>query len=333
MIAVCQIPCALANSIALMLPFRFVAGFFAAATFNSIGNVGDLWSPDEQMWGVNAFALAAETGAYLGSVIGGYIVQNVGWRWTFGASGCAMAGILVVMVCFTQETRGGVILTKMAKQKRKETGDDRWYCAHEREVQAKSIKDSLTETLGRPIWMLFSEPIVVATSLYDGFNYCIIYAFILGFALVYGNIYNFSTGNENLPFLAVFIGAVIGFLSLPAQLAWQRRCIRKKGELGPEDRLGWLVTSPLFPISLFWFAWTSAPNIHWSSSVIATAVFGFSSHLIFVAISDYTAACYSRFAASAVGAQSLMREIFSGSFTLFVVQVSKRARRVAKVYG
>lgn len=322
-VALCQIPCALAGSIALMLPFRFIAGFFAATTFNSIGVVGDLWSPDKQGWPVNSFALWTEAGAYLGSIIGGYVIEAAGWRWVFGVGGLGMVFILIIMVFTIKETRAGVLLAGRAKRKRKETGDDGWYCIHERQVQSKTIRDTLRETLGRPIKMLFSEPIVVATSVYDGLNYMVIYLLIAGgFSLIYGNVYGFSVGNQNLPFLSLLVGATLSFFMLPAQQAWERRCIARSptGDLRPEERLGWLITSPLFPISLFWLAWTAVPSVHWSASVIAVGVFAFVSHIIFVGVSDYTTACYSSYAASAVGAQSLLRELLSGSVTLFTVQ-------------
>lgn len=322
-IGLCQIPCALAGSIALMLPFRFVAGFFAATTFNVVGVVADLWDTPDQGWGVNCFALAAEAGAYLGTIIGGYIYQYHGWQWTFGVGGIGMAFVTGVTLLLAIETRGGVILSRLAAKKRKETGDDRFYCAHEREVSAKTWKSRLTETLGRPVWMLITEPIVVATSFYDGLNYMIIYGFIIGFELVYGNVYNFTVGQANLPFFAVFFGAVLGFAALPFQQAIERRAAKKapNGEPEPEIRLAWLITSPLFPVSLFWFAWTAIPSVHWASSVVAAGMFGFVSHIIFVAVSDYTTSCYSLYAASAVGAQSLFREVLSGSFTLFTVQM------------
>lgn len=323
-IGLCQIPCALAGSIALMLPFRFIAGFFAATTFNVVGTVADLWDTPQQAWGVNSFALAAEAGAYLGTVIGGYIYQFHGWEWTFAVGGFGMALVTATTLLFSVETRGGIILSRLAARKRKETGDERYYCLHEREVSAKTWQSRLTETLGRPVWMLITEPIVVATAVFDGLNYAVIYGFIIGFELVYGQVYEFSVGTANLPFFGVFVGALIGYAALPIQRAYERRAASRLSEgeeTEPEIRLFWLLTAPLFPISLFWFAWTAVPGVHWSSSVVAAGLFGFVSHIIFVAVSDYTASCYSLYAASAIGAQSLFRELLSGSFTLFTVQM------------
>ncbi len=58
-----QIACALTPTFAGLVVSRFIAGVAAAAIFNVIGVVSDLWVPEEQGWGVNSFALAAELGA------------------------------------------------------------------------------------------------------------------------------------------------------------------------------------------------------------------------------------------------------------------------------
>ena len=61
----------------------------------------------------------------------------------------------------------------------------------------------------------------------------------------------------------------------------------------------WLMPAGvLFPISLFWFAWTSMPEVPVIVSVIAGGAFGLSSHMIFIAVSSYTIVSYGNYAAS-----------------------------------
>ncbi|CAO1639514.1 unnamed protein product [Sympodiomycopsis kandeliae] len=102
--------------------------------------------------------------------------------------------------------------------------------------------------------MLVSEPSVLATSIFHGLNYMIIYGFILSFELVYGKSYGWSVGNSNLPFLAAIVGACLGFAAVPIQRAYER---------------------------LFWFAWTAVPNIHWISIVLSKIMFG-KSHILYL---------------------------------------------------
>lgn len=71
-----------------------------------------------------------------------------------------------------------------------------------------------------------------------------------------------------------------------------------------------------FPISLYWFAWTSHPPIPWIVSVLAAGLFGISSHILYFVVSDYTVSSYATYASSAVTAQALMQDSMAGALTL-----------------
>jgi DHA1 family multidrug resistance protein-like MFS transporter len=315
-----QIPCALAPNYATMVVFRFFAGFCCAVTFNSVGIISDMWDPDYQSWPVNTFALSAEAGANLGTIMGGYIFVETGnWRWIFGVGGIGTAILLVLFIAFVPETRAGVILTRRAAKMRKETGEQRYHSHHEIVLQNRTVYAIMQETLLRPVYMLFREPIVLWFALFDGFNYAIIYLALESIPLIYAQ-WGFSEGALNLPFLGIFIGELIAFCLYYFQLKLELRDCRKyNGILPPESRLYWmLLGGVVFPASLFWFAWTTqGPPLPWIVSILALGLFGISSHIIFISVSDYTIAAYSIYSASAVGAQSLLREMLSGSVTLF----------------
>jgi DHA1 family multidrug resistance protein-like MFS transporter len=315
-----QIPCAFAPNYATLVCFRFLAGFCCAVTFNSVGIISDMWDPDFQSWPVNAFALSAEAGANLGAIIGGYILVGTGsWRWIFGVSGIGTGILLAIFVIWVPETRAGVILKRRAAKMRIETGEKRYHSHHEVVLQHRTVYAVIQDTLLRPIYMLFREPIVWSTALFDGFNYAIIYLALESIPLVYSQ-WGFSTGALNLPFLGIFIGELIAYWLYYFQLKLEARdCRKNNGVLPPESRLYWmLLAGAIFPVSLFWFAWTTqGPPIPWIVSVLALGLFGISSHIIFISVSDYTIAAYSIYSSSAVGAQSLLREMLSGSVTLF----------------
>lgn len=274
-----QIACALAPNLTVLIIFRFIGGYFASATFNAIGFVSDMWNAEEQGWVVNAYALFAEVGAVLGPIVGGYIFERHGWRWIFGVSGSeyiyaisdemyppvlndrfsyfliatvVLAGLLVTFAVFAPETRAGVILTRRAKQLRKKTGDTRYYAMHEK-VRSEHTPSALArEMLVRPLFMLFTEPIVASFGLFDGVNYAIIYMFLECFPLVYAQ-YGFTVSQQGLPFIGVMVGFFIAFGSYAIQDALHRRAAHKSktGEAPPEARLLWgMPGGLLFPISL-----------------------------------------------------------------------------------
>lgn len=314
-----QIPCALAPNFGTMVAFRFLAGFFAAASFNSVGIISDMWEPEHQSWPVNCFALVAELGADIGPIIGAFVLIRGGWRWIFGLCGLGTAFLLALFILFCPETRGGVILKKRAAKIRAETGDDRYFSHHEVILRERSVRAVMQDTLFRPVYMLFREPIVLWFALFDGFNYMIIYLALESIPLIYEQ-WGFTQATENLPFVGMFLGSCIAFALYYFQLRYEDKAARRNGGVKPpESRLYWMLPGGvLFPASLFWFAWTTqGPPVPWIVSVIALAAFGLSSHIIFISVSDYTIASYSIYSASAVGAQSLLREILSGSVTLF----------------
>jgi DHA1 family multidrug resistance protein-like MFS transporter len=174
-----------------------------------------------------------------------------------------------------------------------------------------SSKDIVQMTLLRPLTMTFTEPIVLAIDLYIGLVYAILYSYFESFPIVYLEGYRFPTANSNLPFLALLVGSIISYigyclwnryvhLHFPVPLhpslillhchllvllvslgdwADPRFYFEKKfndagGKIKPEARLPMsLIGAFLFPICLFWFAWTSN-RTHWISPVIASSFFG-----------------------------------------------------------
>lgn len=93
--------------------------------------------------------------------------------------------------------------------------------------------------------------------------------------------------------------------------------------LPPEQRL-WIAIpgTLLLPISLFLFAWTARPNIHWIVPVIAECLFGMGNLLIFMAAMLYIMDTYgAKYGASAMAGNTLLRYIMGAVFPLFSLQM------------
>lgn len=99
---------------------------------------------------------------------------------------------------------------------------------------------------------------------------------------------------------------------------YQKISTQHNGRAPPEARLHpAMIGSIALPIGLFWFAWTNAPSIHWSVSVIASAPFGFGMVLVFLSIMNYLIDAYVIYAASVLAANSVLRSLFGAIFPLF----------------
>lgn len=63
---------------------RFLAGFSGAAFLSvSGGSVTDMWTKEQVSWPMAVNTLGLFVGPTIGPLVGGFINQNVSWRWTF----------------------------------------------------------------------------------------------------------------------------------------------------------------------------------------------------------------------------------------------------------
>lgn len=178
--------------------------------------------------------------------------------------------------------------------------------------------------------MLFTEPIVIAFAIYVSFNFAVLYGFFAAFPAVFEGIYGFNTGESGLVFIAIAVGNVIGYgiFVLVDRLAYRPLLLAAKargdaGPISPETRLySALIGAILLPISLFWFAWTARPSIHWICPVIASVPFAIGNALVFYSAMLYMIDTYGPLGgASAVAANGLLRYGLGAGFPLFVQQM------------
>ena len=99
------------------------------------------------------------------------------------------------------------------------------------------------------------------------------------------------------------VGAIIStILSI-----YQEKVAKHYGKLStsPEGRLYFsCIESALLPVGLFWFGWTSFPWIHWIVPTIAVGFATMGIFSIYLAVFNYLADTYHRYASSALAAQS-----------------------------
>ncbi|KAK4102376.1 MFS general substrate transporter [Parathielavia hyrcaniae] len=85
----------------------------------------------------------------------------------------------------------------------------------------------------------------------------------------------------------------------------------------PESRLYFTcITSTLLPIGLFIFGFASRPDTHWIGPVIGLMLATMGILSIFLAVFNYFADTYHKYASSALAAQSFCRNVLGGAFPL-----------------
>lgn len=178
-------------------------------------------------------------------------------------------------------------------------------------------------SLSRPWILLFSEPIVLLLSIYMAIIYGTLYMMFAAFPIVYQETRGWTQGIGGLAFLGVAVGMIFAVIySVFDNKRYAKLSDKHGGFAPPETRLPpCLVGGICLPIGLFWFAWTNGPNIHWMSSIAASAPFGFGMVLVFLGIMNYLIDAYTIFAASVLAANSVLRSLFGAAFPLFTSQM------------
>lgn len=102
---VASVLCGLAQSITQIVAFRLLQGFFGAALVPlSQSILLDIYSAEERGSAMAMFGVSVMVGPILGPVIGGWLTENLSWRWVFYIN--VPIGIVAVMgiATFVKET-------------------------------------------------------------------------------------------------------------------------------------------------------------------------------------------------------------------------------------
>ena len=276
------------------LALRIISGLFSSVTIaNFGGTIADLFEPHETGIAMSLFLWAATFGSPSGYFLFSFIAQNKPWRDIFWALLGICSGFWLLMTFTLKETRHSIILIRRAAKERKARG-----------TQAIEIPDSIKQrgtqqlfkiALLRPFRFLFTEAIIVFAALYNGYLYGLSFLFNDAFSLVFGiEGHGFSVVGVGLSFLGIMFGITCGPLTnLWQERYYQRRIASLGGRNVPEARVQMAKLAAItFPVSLFWFAWTSYKEVHFIVPIIASALWGWSFYTLILMTYMYTEDSY-----------------------------------------
>lgn len=97
-----------------------------------------------------------------------------------------------------------------------------------------------------------------------------------------------------------------------------KRAYIEHGKTIPEERVPPMILGAFtLPIALFWFAWTSSPEITWVPQVISSAFIGMGVLVTFWQGVNYIIDCYGPYSNSALAVNTFIRSIAGAAFPLF----------------
>lgn len=314
----------LAPNLGAQVAFRFLAGCSASTPLVcSGGSVSDMFDAVEKTWAFPLYAIAAFGGPMLGAVMGAYIGPStlVSWRWTEWTM-LILSGLVVCLVFLLMpETYAPLLLRWKAKHLRRVTGDGRFRSEHE--IVKATLLSRLRVSMTRP-FLMFTEPIILAMTLYLSVVYIVLFTFLIGWPYIFEYTYGISQGLSNVIFISMFVGLQFTFLLVPVVYRMTIKQVKEaesRGEgqqFNPEIRLWYAMLGPAvsIPASLFWMGWTASPNISIWSPILAAALFGFGVMGIFICAYMYVIDSYEMYSASALTFTALVRYMAAGGMTV-----------------
>ncbi|KAK1758911.1 major facilitator superfamily transporter [Echria macrotheca] len=312
----------LTHSFAGLNILRFLAGFcFAPSLAISTGTLNETFKPVERGIPSTFFVLMPFLGPGIAPVLGAFITQRKGWRWTQYTMlfFCALSFLLIIPL--GAETFHPILRRRRARALHHPLPPSI--------PLSTQIRTFATITVLRPMHMLFTEPIVGLVCLYVSLNFATLYTFFAGVPYTFSTVYHFSTEQTGLVFISVVIGCVLGTLTIIlCDIFLYRRQIplHPPHSVPPEYRLyPAMFGSVGLPVALFWLAWTAREEISWASPAVALIPFAWGNLCVFISTLQFTVDTYTgSVVASATSANSLTRYGLGGAFPLFAVQMYEK---------
>ncbi|KAK9326650.1 major facilitator superfamily domain-containing protein [Lipomyces starkeyi] len=320
-----NLACGFAQNKEQLLVFRFLSGIGGSAPLVIGGGVlGDTWRADERGKSVAVYSLAPLLGPAVGPIAGGFIAENTSWRWVFYATSIADAAIQVSGIFFLRETYAPKLLYNKCERLKRQTGNPYLYTEYQHPSHTLSAK--LTSSVIRPFRLLGTQPIVQVLSIYMAYIYGLMYLVLSTFPTLWTNRYHENLGISSLNYIALGVGFFIG-AQLCAQIndrIFRRLKARNKGQEKPEYRIPLMVPgSILVPVGLFWYGWTAEARTHWILPDVGACLFAMGTIVAFQCIQTYLVDAYTRYAASAIAAATVLRSLAAFGFPLFAPTMYK----------
>ena len=122
-----------------------------------------------------------------------------------------------------------------------------------------------------------------------------------------------------IAFVSIIVGsAVAGAWYISYNYFFVLPRFRRNEEMSPESRLYLaLYSTPLMPVGLFIFAWTSRPDMHWIYGCLGVAITMCGLITMYQCVFLYLPLAYPRYAASLFAGNDFARSALAGAAVIF----------------
>jgi multidrug resistance protein len=305
-----NIACALSTNLNMEIAFRFFAGFAGVSPLTiGSGTIADMFKQEERGMVMSLWTAPVLIGPTIGPLVGAYLGVGAGWRWDFWFLAAWAGAMFLLALLIQRETYPPVLLARKTRRLQKETGNMKL-----RSVLAsdKTPGSLFLFSIIRPTKMLCLSPIVLGLSIYIMICYGYLYLLFTTLTELFETTYHISHSNVGLTFLGIGVGQIVGLSGFAAisDRRLKQKAAANGGEMKPEYRLEPLmVGAVMMPAALFLYGWSAEYGVQWFVPILGTAFVGGAMILIFMPIGTYLVDAYTRYAASAMAANTVLRSL------------------------
>lgn len=193
----CLIGGALSTSMSMLIAFRFLCGFVVCCVTLGPSIVGDLFRKEDRGTAMSVAIAFPLLGPFAGPVIGSYITEAKGWRWSIWIVVIAVGAVTCFGLITFRETYKVILVKRKTERLRKTTGNQSLRSKYEGPEKHVDLKNSLL----RPIKMLFLSPIVAIISFFTALVYGYSYVILTTLTPILEDNYKLGQGPVGLAFL------------------------------------------------------------------------------------------------------------------------------------
>ncbi|KAJ5063805.1 major facilitator superfamily domain-containing protein [Bipolaris maydis] len=317
--------CGFSQTPAQLMVCRFFSGLGGSGPLAIGGGIlSDCFLPEQRGRAVSIYSLGPLLGPAVGPILGGFISQNTSWRWYFHATTIFAAMVQFCGFFFLQETYAPRLLQLKRDKLRKETGNQELRTTFD--TPDRTVVTIIKTALKRPFKLLGTQPIVQVLACYMAYLFGLMYLMLSTFPILWVDRYGMSISTGSLNYLSIGIGFFVGtqITSLLIDALYCRLKFRNNGIVRPEFRVPMLVPASLvIPAGLFWYGWSAQVRMHWIVPNAGAAIFSAGMVMAFQCINGYLIDSYTRYAASAIAAATVLRSLAGFGFPLFAPAIYK----------
>ncbi|KAF2832900.1 MFS multidrug transporter-like protein [Ophiobolus disseminans] len=316
-----NLACGFADEKGVLIAARLLAGLGASAAFSlAYGVLGDVWPPEQRGRSVSLYLLVPLTGAAIGPIAAGFIVEYSTWRWMFWATTILQVVLEALSLLVLSESYAPFLLRKRAEKVRKYTGNQNYYAAIEMREAGRSTAWKLRRSLSRPLRLLAFHPIIQIQAILAGINYGLLYFALASFSSLHVSAYGESVAMSGLHYISICVGEIVGSqLCGPLMdYAYKRMKSHSGDRAVPELRVPILLPGVFFtPIGFLLYGWAAQYRLHWVVVDTGAALLALGMQIFDTTLHAYVMDAYPEHISSASAATQVLRSLLAFAFPLF----------------